>query len=65
MDIRTFNAFKAKLWAASLFAASTCGTMALFGAVPVIARLADQQAQQAQTQPVRPPEILKASRFID
>lgn len=43
---------KAKLLAVSLFAVSACGTMALFGCVPVIARIlsADQPSTPSQVQ---------------
>jgi hypothetical protein len=64
MKIQTLRALKTKLVAAGLLTVSTCGTMALFGAVPVIARFSGQ-AEQAQVQPPQSPEILKASRFID
>lgn len=48
----SLQSIKAKLLAVSLFALSTGGTMALFGCVPVIARILspDQQPVPPQTQ---------------
>jgi hypothetical protein len=44
---------KAQLLAVSLVTLSTCGTLALFGSVPVIARmLADLPGQQATPLPL-------------
>lgn len=47
------QAIKAQLLAASLFTLSTFGTLALFGSVPVIARiLSDLPGQQAAPLPL-------------
>jgi hypothetical protein len=48
---------KSRLLAASLLALSTCGTLALFGVVPTIARIlsADSTPQNAPRQAEQPP----------
>ncbi|MFM7424558.1 MAG: hypothetical protein ACKO7W_06120 [Elainella sp.] len=46
------QSIKRQLLAASLFTLSTCGTLALFGSVPVIARiLSDLPAQDSTSLP--------------
>ena len=65
----SLQSIKAKLLAVGLFALSTGGTMALFGCVPVIARMLspDQPSMPPQTQafPQQSPEWKGSLRSPD